>query len=331
MKALFYKKPGPLSLTDIDIPKPKNNEILIKIAYSGICGTDIHILSDEIPAANEIIPGHEFSGQVVKCGSEIIGLKKGDNVVVDPNNFCGKCSFCKKGQVHFCENLKPIGIFKNGGWAEYCAVPENQVYKLPENASLVSGALTEPLSCIVHGWNRCQPVSSDSSILILGAGLIGLLWGIFLRHSGYKNFMLSEISNHRRELASQLGFDASFLSENTWPGNKYDIIIDCTGNPDAIEKAFQWINPMGKFLFFGVCPQNSRININPFQIFKNELTIIGSVINPFTFQTAINLQSSLEIPLEHLGIGFFALNEYDKAITSVKKGLISKALFDLSK
>ncbi len=330
MKALIYKKPGRISLTDIDMPKLKNNEVLIKTAFSGICGTDIHILAQDSPAANGIILGHEFSGHVVQCGGDISAFKINDKVVVDPNNYCGKCVFCRKGQVHFCENLKPIGIFKNGGWAEYCAVPENQVYKLPENVSLVSGALTEPLSCIVHGWNRCQSVSSDSSILILGAGLIGLLWGILLRHFGHKNLTISEIARQRKETAIQLGFDTRNFPDIEASHEKFDLIIDCTGNPAAVEKAFQWINPLGKFLFFGVCPQNSRISINPYQIFRQELTIIGSVINPFTFRSTIDLLSSIEIPLEQLGIGFFPLNKYDEAISTIRNGLISKALFDLS-
>lgn len=192
MQALLYQRPKKLAIIDCPVPEPGPDEVLIKIAYCGICGTDLHIIADEAPAAEEVIPGHEFSGHIEKVGAEVSSLKLSDTVTVDPNIQCGNCPPCKKGQIHFCRNLKPVGVFVNGGMAEYCLVKGSHVYKIPSSVPLVWGALTEPVSCIVHGWHRLLPLPDNPSILILGAGLIGLLWGLLLKQNGIKKTRFSE-------------------------------------------------------------------------------------------------------------------------------------------
>jgi len=333
MQALLYQHPKKLSLIKCPVPEPGPEEVLIKIAYCGICGTDLHIISDEAPAAKEVIPGHEFSGYIKRVGAEVSTLTANDPVAVDPNIQCGHCVSCKTGKIHFCENLRPIGVFNDGGMAEYCLVKASHVHKLPPGVPLVWGALTEPVSCIVHGWHRLFPLSDNPSILILGSGIIGILWGLLLRQKGLTNIKFSEPVAKRRKICRKFEFDVTEpmqLKQNHSVNEmRFDVIIDCSGNPKAIEMSFSLIKPLGKFLFFGMCPQESLVSIPPFQIFKKELTLIGSLINPFSFPTALEIIEQIQVALNKLDIKYFDLKEYTEAFATAKSGKYTKVIFKL--
>jgi len=208
-----------------------------------------------------------------------------------------------------------------------------QVFKLPGEVGLDWGALAEPISCIIHGLDKIQPIKTNSSICILGAGLIGLLWGLLLKNFGLQNILICEPSDHRSNQATKFGFEVEHprkLMKMVTNGNKnFDIIIDCSGNSAAIEEAIGWLYPLGKFLFFGICPEDSKISIQPFQIFQKELTLIGSVINPFTFQRAIELMAQINQPLEKLGIVFFPISQYKDAIKTAIDGFPTKVIFKI--
>lgn len=331
MQALQYNRPGKLILKDLPLPEPAADEVLVKVSHAGICGTDIHILAEEAPAAPVVVLGHEFSGAIAATGKNVTHLKPGERVCVDPNNYCGHCDYCRNGEVHFCRNLKPVGVFRDGAWAEYCVAPVNQVYPLPDAVPPDWGALCEPLSCIVHGWDRLQPISPDSRILILGGGIIGILWGLMLRQYRLDTLLFSEPLENRRKILMELDFSAVTPKEaaETFREEKqgFNVIIDCSGVPAAVEEALDWMAPLGKFLFFGVCPQDSYIKISPFQIFKKELTLVGSVINPFTFSRAIRLIEEIQRPLNSLGVKEYPLSEYQSAIEEVKSGRVTKGMF----
>lgn len=333
MLALQYQRPSKLQLLNLPEKEPDKNEVKIKIFFAGICGTDLHIISEQAPASPLVVLGHEFSGQVLAIGRNVSHVKIGDMVSINPNNFCRICKNCRKGLVQFCENLNPIGIKRNGGWAEYCTVDSEQVFLLPPSIEIPWGALCEPFSCIVHGWDQLQPISPESNILIIGAGIIGLLWGLLLNNYGCHQVIISEPKEERRKIAKNLNFAPSkpqdIRTKLSKSNSGYDIIIDCSGNSQAINQAFNWINPSGKFLFFGVCPLESKINIRPFQIFKKELTLIGSIINPFTFSRSIELIKQIQLPIEKLGVKFYSLQDYKLAINEVKSGKVLKGLYRL--
>ena len=334
MQALYYNRPGKILLVDLPRPAPQPDEVIVRVAYSGVCGTDLHILNEESPAADRVIPGHEFSGKIAACGTAVHNFKTGDLVAVDPNNYCTACEYCRRGQVQFCLNNKPLGVFRNGGWAEYCAVPAALVHPVPTGIDPAWAALTEPLSCILHGWDRIQPVLPQQRILILGAGLIGLLWSLILRRSGISNLTISEPVVRRRRAAQKLQLSClkpdQIYRQNSADQTGFDVIIDCSGNPAAIEQALNLLNPQGKFLFFGVCPQHSSVSVNPFQIFKNEWTLSGSVINPFTFARALQIIPSLKKPLADLGVIILPLADYKKGLAAARSGIYTKVLFRIN-
>ena len=333
MQALLYKHPKNISLINLPSPDPGPDEVLIKTAYCGICGTDLHIIMDQSPAAAEVIPGHEFSGTVIKFGSKVNNLQKGDRVSVDPNTHCGRCLPCRQGKINFCKNLKPIGVFQNGAMAEYCKAPASHVYKLPDNIPLILGALTEPVSCITHGWQRLLPLPENPSVCILGSGLIGTLWGLYLREQSINNLLYIEPKEKRRLAAQQFGFKVlppvDLLKNKNHAGTGFDIIIDCSGNPAAIEDAISRLNDQGKFLLFGVCSQDSKISVSPFQIFRKELTILGSFINPHSFAPALDFMETISNTIDKLDIKLFSLNEYEDAFHAARSGDYLKVMFDL--
>jgi len=328
MQVIEYQQSGRVKQRSLPIPKIHDNDILVKVTFSGICGTDLHIISGEAPAADKVVLGHEFSGIVTDIGSHVSKIKTGDRVAIDPNNYCGECYYCQKGQVHFCQNIYPIGIRHNGGWAEYCVVPESQVFILPENTAAAWGALAEPLSCIVHGWDRIQPLNKEDSVLLLGAGIIGILWRLVLKNNGIKNVLISEPNISRRQIITNLGFEAFAPGDLAKHSGGFDVIIDCSGNITAIEKCIGKLNPLGRFLFFGITPQHARISIQPFQIFEKELTLLGSVINPGTFKQALKVMNEIQIPLESLGVVFYSLDNYNTALESARTGKATKVMFE---
>ncbi len=263
MQALQYNRPGILILKDLPIPEPAADEALIKVSHAGICGTDIHILTDEAPAAPVVVLGHEFSGTVAAKGKNVGHLKPGERVCVDPNNYCGHCDYCRSGEVHFCLNLEPVGVFRDGAWAEYCAAPVNQVYPLPHNVPTDWGALCEPLSCILHGWDRLQPISPDSRILILGGGIIGILWGLILRQYRMNNLLFSEPLENRRKILAELNFSAATPKEvaKTFQEKQgFNVIIDCTGVPAAVEEGTR-----GRAAPSGRVPRHLEFGPPPFE------------------------------------------------------------------
>ena len=336
-----------LSLVTKPIPKLSNPEdVLIRVAYSGICGTDLHIIAGEFPASTKALTlGHEFCGIIENVGTSVTTFKVGDRVVVNPNNNCNVCSFCVKGKPHFCKTgglRSTVGIWRNGGWAQFCRVPSCLVHKIAENLSFSKAALIEPYSCICRGFDQLGEIDPEANILICGSGIIGLLWASLLHFKGFRNISVSEISEKRRNMASSLNLGLkvclpdylvsqqreSLKSDNSDWG--FDVIIDCTGVPAAIEQAFGWLQRGATFIVFGCCPKDSKVKLNPFDIFNKELKIVGSLINPFTFPTAIKVVQDMAdsyLDLERLGIKLFPLQEYSTALKSLKDGSVSKAMF----
>ncbi|KAK5638222.1 hypothetical protein RI129_012517 [Pyrocoelia pectoralis] len=340
----FHLGEKKLELVTKPIPEIKDPyEILVKVAYSGICGTDVHIIEGHLPCNSNVFTlGHEFSGVVVDVGSEVHQFIKGDHVAVDPNNSCGRCHSCHSGDPHYCKIgaiTNAIGIYKDGGWAEYVLVPEKQVHKLTEGITLEHAALTEPISCLSHGWDLISPITMGDKILVIGAGIIGNLWVALLHLQGHRRVTVSDSNLSRRELLQKLstGFECIAPAElrqrqEKDPNYLFDVIIDCTGSAPAMEHAFSLLNTGGTLCIFGVAPQHAKISISPFDINKKEIRIVGVNINPFSFPKSLGFLESLSdryLQFEKLGVKTFPLKDYKEALEALKKRAIAKAVFKL--
>ncbi|XP_025835585.1 D-arabinitol dehydrogenase 1-like [Agrilus planipennis] len=345
MQALeFDSKKKVLNITKKNIPEiTDSHQVLVKVAYSGICGTDIHIIAGEFPCKDDspVTMGHEFSGTVVKTGSDVTHVKVGDKVAVDPNNGCNVCYFCHSGSPHFCKIggiNNAVGIWRHGGWADYALVPDILVHLLPPTVSLKQGALSEPMSCVAHGWDRIAPVTVGQKILITGAGIIGNLWVIVLHLQGHRRVVVSEPNAQRRKIIEHLetGYECvapEVLQERTKkdPNYLFDVIIDCSGSPAAIQSGFGLLNYGGKFCLFGVAPPHATVSISPFQLYAKEVTLYPVLVNPLTFPKSLGLLEALGdryIDYEKLGIKTFKLSQYKEALDELAKGKIGKAVFE---
>lgn len=339
----FSFKEKTLSLVTRPVPQIEDpNQLLIKVAYAGVCGTDLHITEAAFPCAKDgpFILGHEMSGVVREVGTGVTSIRPGDNVVVDPNVGCGECQFCHSGEKHYCNRggiTSYIGIYKDGAWAQYIVVLKEQVHVLPENISLEQGVLAEPISCLAHSWDRISPITVGQKILVLGAGIIGNLWASILHLQGHRRVTVSEPIVERLKLQENLetGFDGitpDELREKQENDTNYlfDVIIDCSGHAPAIEHAFSLLNKGGKLCLFGCAAPHSKISISPLQLAMKEIQIIGLFLNMFSFPKTLGLMESMcerYLSYEKLGIKTFALKDYEDALDELRKGSISKAVF----
>ncbi|XP_065072385.1 uncharacterized protein LOC135696797 [Rhopilema esculentum] len=325
-------------------------EVLIKVSYAGVCGTDLHILSGEFPVSKSaVVLGHEFCGVAEDVGTEVKHIKPGERVVVNPNSNCDVCRYCTRGDPHFCKIggiRSTVGIWKNGGWATYCKVSAILVHPLPEEIPMSFGVFCEPFSCLIRGWENMQPLRSDSSILVVGAGIIGLLWASIFHFRGFRDFVVMELSEKRRAVACNLGLGLKVVhpdhlfnqyQEAKRDGNDdwgFDVIVDCTGSPKAIEQEFLYTRRGAKLVLFGCCPEKSEIKIDPFEIYNKELVIIGSHINPNTFPKAIKMVKEMGalgyLDFQKICTKKFSLQDYPAALDALRKGEIAKAVFEIN-
>ena len=208
--AVFYGK-NDLRVEERDVPEIGRNDVLVRVHACGICGTDVHIFcGDEgaAPTPENTVLGHEFAGEVVKVGTDVKSAALGDKVCVDPNKLCGSCEFCRRGIGHFCTDITGIGTTVDGGFAEYCAVPASQVYKVADSLSFEQAAMTEPVSCCLHGIELCN-IKCGDTVMVIGCGMIGLIMLQLARLSGAANIIAIEPIKEKREQALKLGADTA--------------------------------------------------------------------------------------------------------------------------
>ena len=206
MKAAIVEKPGELVIKQVPMPEIKDDEVLIKVKYTGICGTDWSIFTGKYsPDRLPLIPGHEFSGVIVAVGEEAKNLDTGDRVTADINMSCGHCFYCKRGQKLMCPEFTQLGIHIDGTYAEYVKAPWDQVHKLPENINFLQGAFIEPVSCVIHSAKVMQ-VEIGSSVAILGSKL-GILHAVIARHRGAAPIILLGRNEPRLDIAKKMGAD----------------------------------------------------------------------------------------------------------------------------
>ena len=299
--AVFYGKHD-LRVEEHEMPKVGPKDVLIQVKACGVCGTDVHIYEGDKGAAEVTPPtilGHEFSGVIAEVGSEVTNYKAGDRVCIDPNCYCGACEPCRNGVVHYCEHMIGYGTTVNGGFAEYCAVNERQVYKLGENTSFEQGAMTEPVACCLHGMDMCE-IRPGHQVVVIGGGMIGLLMLQLARLAGAAKVALLEPVESKREVGKKLGADICIdpihedvkarLKEEGM--NWVNTVIECVGRPSTIEQAIDVAGNKAVVMMFGLTKPDETISVKPFEIFKKELVLKASYINPYTQKRALDLIDS---------------------------------------
>ncbi|ESO90859.1 hypothetical protein LOTGIDRAFT_122580 [Lottia gigantea] len=338
MKAIQWDKSN-LTLGQVQKPKIAGDEVLVEIAYSGVCGSDLHILDNEIgiPVDNLII-GHEITGTVVEVGPEVKHIKLQQRVSVDVNPHCTCCTFCQVGKRNYCHETfrKCIGIGEDGGFAEFCRVQSRQAIPIPNSLPFDKSVLLEPMGCVIHGYETVSPIEDGSKILIMGAGIYGLLWTCMFHHRGFRHVTVLEVSTERLNIGKglQLGFDFCHPDDFKTSNQRFDIAVDCTGNTTAIELSLGFLNPGGKLLLFGLTPMDADIKLKPFEIVNKEIKIFGTAFSPFCFPKSVSLVSDMAdkyLNYGKLGIEIFKLEQYEQAFNKLREKKISKAVFEIKK
>lgn len=305
MLAGIYKGSRQFELVDYSLRKIEPQELLVKVEYCGICGTDFHIVQGKAPSKPPVILGHEYSGRIVEKDKSTNGFNIDDLVVINPNIHCGYCDYCKEGKVNHCKNLKALGVTQNGGFSQYSIVPASQVYRLPDDFSLQSAAFAEPLSCCIHGIKKAS-IKLGDKIAILGGGPIGLLMLQLTQLVGASEILIIEPSHQKRKLATVIGADYVLDSRDSNLIEKVldltcggvDVVIECVGKSDAAWTSLQIVKEGGTVLLFGLAEQSSTISLKLQSFFHREISIRSSLLNPFTFQTAVDLLVSGKISVE---------------------------------
>lgn len=325
MKSNFFLGDKNFEVREMPIPQVGPTDVLVRVVAAGICGTDVHIYHGDKGSAEvkpPVILGHEFSGVVEQAGNAVTSVSVGDHVTVDPNIYCGKCHYCQIGKKQLCENLYAIGVNRDGGFAEYCIVPETQCYLLDKSLPLSHGAMAEPLACCLHGIDRAN-ITPGSTVCVIGGGAIGLIMVQLARHVGTSQVILSEPVAMRREIGLQLGANAVIdpvhediaarLQEITGAAGA-DVIIECVGTPVATEQAFRAAKRGGTLLLFSVPKANSIYELHLEDIYQKELTIMGSMINPDTHGRAAALINSRTIKMDKIITHRYPVEQVEDAI-----------------
>src|SRR5690606_40120271 len=214
------------------------------------------------------------AGTITALGDGVsTGIAVGDRVAVDPSLFCGHCRQCRRGRGNLCANWGAIGDTVDGAFAEYVAVPATTCYRLPDTLSFAQGALVEPVSCAVHGVRRLG-VAAGERILVIGAGTMGLIMTQLLAASGARVSVV-DLMESKLPLAESLGAAEVATSVDDLPKRAFDAAVDVTGAPPAIEDAFNSLDRGGRLQIFGVAADDASVNLSPFRIYNDEITVVG--------------------------------------------------------
>jgi 2-desacetyl-2-hydroxyethyl bacteriochlorophyllide A dehydrogenase len=303
MRAAVFHGVGDIRVEDAPVPAVADDEVLLRVELCGICGTDVHILKGTFPPGRTPITlGHEFVGRIVDWPGE-----DGRLVTADIAISCGGCSFCRHGQRLFCPDVRQIGVHLDGAFAEYVAVPASAVHPLPDGMTARQGAYVEPLACVLHGHERA-PIPPGSTVVVVGAGPMGLLHVQLARLRGAARVICSEPFEARRRKAAGLGADLTIDPASTDPvaavldetgGRGADVVIEAVGSIPTYDQAFRMVRRGGTLLAFGAAPSTETLPLRPFDIYARELTVVGSYAATYgTYEDAIALIASGRVEVD---------------------------------
>lgn len=302
--AVIIDNPRRIVIEDLNIPECKPDEVLVQVKACGLCGSDIHGFMDEESKGRiaGLVMGHEPSGIVAKCGSNVKDWIPGDRIVINPQLFCGECYACKHSWFNICENGGIIGSslrgFKQGAMAEFVVVPRENLHTLPEGLSFEEGAMIEPIANAIHAVNRAG-VRIGDCVAVVGAGTIGLCMIQAVKLAGASHVAAIDISDFHLDMARSLGADILINSSHTDPveevkkcfrGIGADVTLEAVGIGETYRQASLMTRKRGTLVLFGAAKETARMHLYPF--LHRELNMVGCT--GFDVEVDIGLQMILE-------------------------------------
>ena len=318
MRALVIEKPGLATVKTVPVPPVTDNDVKIRVIASGICGTDIHIYRGEYLGTYPVIPGHEFSGVVEEVGKNVTRFKIGDHVAIEPNISCDNCNSCLNNRQNFCEHWNGVGVTLPGGMAEYAVVPEKATFPIG-NMPFETGTFVEPLSCVLYGVERTRFRIADS-VLILGAGPIGLLLSQAIQLQGASTITQVDRNEKRLELAKECGATRVENSLDSLQEDAYDVVVDASGATFLMEQSIRFVRKGGTILLFGVPNKNARLCLPAFTIFEKGLYILSSFTSVRNSTQATALLETGRIDVSKLVSHQLPLEDFARGIDILEKG-----------
>jgi threonine 3-dehydrogenase len=339
MKALVKKERRPgIWLDEIPEPKVGPNDVLIKIAKTAICGTDMHIFKWDAWAQKTIpVPmavGHEYYGHIVEVGSEVAGFKAGDRVSGEGHITCGYCRNCRAGRRHLCRNTVGVGVNRPGAFAEYLAIPAGNAFKLSPAISDDVASILDPFGNATHTALAFNMVGED--VLITGAGPIGIMAVAIARFVGARHVVITDVNDYRLGLARKMGasrainisresLDQTMKDLDMQEG--FDVGLEMSGNPAALRELLRTMHHGGSVAILGIPPEDTAIDWN--QVIFKGLTLKG-IYGREMFETWYKMQSLLQsgLSLDPIITHHFAIADYLKGFETMGSGESGKVILD---
>ncbi|SEW10991.1 L-iditol 2-dehydrogenase [Natrinema salifodinae] len=340
MRAAVLTDPEEFEIEERERPEPDADEVLVKIRNVGICGSDVHYYEHgrigDFVVENPLVLGHESAGEIVETGANVNGFEAGDRVTLEPGVPCRRCSHCKRGDYHLCPDVTFMATPPHdGAFSEYVAWPTDYTYKLPENISTRAGALCEPLSVGIHACRRGN-VGTGDTVLITGAGPIGLLAMEAARAAGATDVIITDIVQSKLEFAKERGADHAVNVAETdleTAINEYtdesgaDVVIEASGAEPSVKSTLDGVRRGGNIVFVGLASE-SEIPLDVVDIINNELDVYGSFRYKNTYSTAVKLLADGVVDVEGIIDFERGLDSIDEAFErsmkpDVIKGMIS--------
>jgi len=289
LRVALLRCPYQLEWVDRPVPGLRRGEVLIRIRAAGICGSDVHGLAGQHPLMTlPRVLGHELAGQVEAVGREVAGVSPGDHVVVDPMLRCGHCRPCRLGRYNCCEKLEVLGVHTDGGFAEFIALPQAQVYAVPEDLPWETGALVEPLAVGAHGVARAKVTDGDR-VVILGAGTIGLAALLAAKQHRVQTIVL-DILESKLERARDLGADRVLNPSaedavgrvmDFTDGQGAEVVLEAAGSPLAVASTVEYVASAGRIGIIGITGQEIPLHQSEFTRKEVDLTFSRNSLGQF--------------------------------------------------
>ena len=325
MKAAVLEEIGRIEIKDIEKPKPGQGEVLIKLEYVGICGSDVHYFEHgrigDFVVEEPLILGHECSGTIVEVGSGVEGFSLGDRVVPEPGYACNKCGYCKSGRYNLCEKMTFMATPPvDGAFCEYVTYPADMTFKLPDNVTLENGALIEPLAIGIYAAERGK-VFPGSRVLVQGAGCIGLVTVLACKAYGASEVILTDVLDNRLETGKRLGADSTINVTKENMGTDFepvDIVIDCVGIEATVNNAIDHVKRGGMIVLVGM-GSDGNIPVNLNRAISKEIDFATIFRYRNIFPKAIKMVSDGKIDIGGIVTHTFDFDEIEDAMKFVMK------------
>jgi 2-desacetyl-2-hydroxyethyl bacteriochlorophyllide A dehydrogenase len=325
MKAVTLSATRAIELQEHPAPEPGPGEVLLRSNFCGICGTDLHAPDLDI-FRPPVIMGHEFSAEVVAVGAQVSGWSAGMRVAVNPNgNICGSCPQCRIGRYNLCPTatqVEPLGICRDGGMAEYTAVPTAHLHALPDSVDSLRAAWTEPLAVSLRSVAH-SGIRLGHDVTVIGGGPIGLLVVQLARRAGARRISLIEPSAMRRDVGHAVGADEVYApAEHTAAVaggalRPADLVFECSGHPSAVQSAIDTVTPGGSIQLVAISPR--PVTFDAMSAIAKEVQLNANFIYVNEFAQAIELLARDQIDVLALTTTVVGLGDYDAAFAALRE------------